>query len=157
MKLHIVSDVHYRTTGLAAAGQDCDLFVCLGDLVLFLDYDDPVHGIFAETFGTDNARRYIRLRYQLRFDEARSFTATDSSSRTSSQWRRDTASSGIWRSQFSPRPMTVASRVRGKSFRCPVLLNITSFTSIGGPSLRVRNDTVHWTGPAKGACRKFRL
>ena len=74
MKLNIVSDVHYRTTGLAAAGQDCDLFVCLGDLVLFLDYDDPVHGIFAETFGADNARRYIRLRYQLRFDEARSFS-----------------------------------------------------------------------------------
>jgi Icc-related predicted phosphoesterase len=74
VKLHIVSDVHYRTTGLAAAGQDCDLFVCLGDLVLFLDYDDPVHGIFAETFGADNARRYIRLRYQLRFDEARSFS-----------------------------------------------------------------------------------
>lgn len=74
MRVHVVSDVHYRTEGLAEAGRDCDLFICLGDLVLFLDYDDPVHGIFAETFGADNARRYIRLRHQLRFDEARDFS-----------------------------------------------------------------------------------
>lgn len=74
MKVNIVSDVHFRTAGLAEAGAACDLFICLGDLVLFLDYDDPVHGIFAQTFGADNARRYIRLRYQLRFDEARAFS-----------------------------------------------------------------------------------
>lgn len=57
MRINVVSDVHYRTDGLAAAGADCDLFICLGDLVLFLDYDDPDHGIFADTFGADNARR----------------------------------------------------------------------------------------------------
>lgn len=74
MRINVVSDVHYRTEGLAAAGADCDLFICLGDLVLFLDYDDPDHGIFADTFGADNARRYIRLRYDLRFDEARAFS-----------------------------------------------------------------------------------
>ena len=73
MRIHLVSDVHNRTQGLAAAGVGCDLFICLGDLVLFLDYDDPGDGIFAEVFGPDNARRYIELRSQLRFDEARTF------------------------------------------------------------------------------------
>lgn len=74
MRVHVISDVHYRTEGLAEAGQDCDMFVCLGDLILFLDYDDPSSGIFSDVFGTDNARRYLQLRYELRFDEARSFS-----------------------------------------------------------------------------------
>lgn len=74
MRINIVSDVHYRVDGLAAAGRDCDAFICLGDLILFLDYDDPRHGIFADTFGEDNARRYIDLRYRRRFDEARAFS-----------------------------------------------------------------------------------
>lgn len=74
MRIHAISDVHYRTEGLAEAGADSDLFICLGDLVLFLDYDDPQHGIFSDTFGPDNARRYIQLRYEQRFDEARSFS-----------------------------------------------------------------------------------
>ena len=53
---------------------DCDVFVCLGDLVLFLDYDDPSSGIFAQMFGAANAARYMELRYQLRFEEARAFS-----------------------------------------------------------------------------------
>ncbi|MFN8125832.1 MAG: metallophosphoesterase [Candidatus Nanopelagicales bacterium] len=74
MRLHVVSDVHDQVAGLAEAGDDCDVFVCLGDLVLFLDYEDPGSGIFADLFGRANAQRYIDLRYQLRFDEARAFS-----------------------------------------------------------------------------------
>ena len=74
MRLHVVSDVHDRVAGLAEAGRDCDVFVCLGDLVLFLDYDDPSSGIFAQMFGAANAARYMELRYQLRFEEARAFS-----------------------------------------------------------------------------------
>lgn len=74
MRIHLVSDVHHRTAGLAEAGQDCDLFVCLGDLILFLDYDEPEQGIFADVFGGENARRYIQLRTDRRFDEAREFS-----------------------------------------------------------------------------------
>lgn len=74
MRINVVSDVHHRTAGLAAAGEDCDLFVCLGDLVLFLDYDEPEQGIFADVFGGSNARRYIELRTERRFDEARALS-----------------------------------------------------------------------------------
>ncbi len=74
MRLHAVSDVHRRVAGLKEAGDGCDLFICLGDLVLFLDYDDPGEGIFPELFGEANARRYIALRTQRRFDDARDFS-----------------------------------------------------------------------------------
>ncbi len=73
MRLNVVSDVHHSVAGLAEAGADCDVFICLGDLVLFLDYDDPQHGIFADIFGEGNTRRYIELRRRLQFDEARRF------------------------------------------------------------------------------------
>lgn len=73
MRINLVSDVHYRTDGLAAASRDADLFICLGDLILFLDYEDPSQGIFANLFGAENTRRYIEMRVQLRFDEARAF------------------------------------------------------------------------------------
>lgn len=74
MRINVVSDVHYQVAGLAEAGEGADLFVCLGDLILFLDYDDPNQGIFCDLFGPDNTRRYLELRLQLRFDEARSFS-----------------------------------------------------------------------------------
>ncbi len=62
MRVHVVSDVHGASTALARAAQDCDVFVCLGDLILFLDYDDPARGIFADLFGVDHARAYIAAR-----------------------------------------------------------------------------------------------
>lgn len=71
MRIHVVSDVHGQTEGLAAAGVDCDVFVCLGDLILFLDYDDPSQGIFPDLHGTENARHYIALRTAKRWGEAR--------------------------------------------------------------------------------------
>jgi Icc-related predicted phosphoesterase len=74
MRVHVVSDVHGSDEALARAGDGADAFICLGDLVLFLDYDDPAGGIFAEMFGPDAAIELISLRSQRRFDEAREFS-----------------------------------------------------------------------------------
>ena len=71
MRLAIVSDVHGRTEGLARAAEGADVFVCLGDLILFLDYEEPRNGIFAEIHGEAMARRYIELRTANRWQEAR--------------------------------------------------------------------------------------
>jgi Icc-related predicted phosphoesterase len=74
-RVHVVSDVHGAAEDLAAAGEGCDAFVCLGDLILFLDYDDPGRGIFADLFGEEHARRYIALRTARRYDEARALSS----------------------------------------------------------------------------------
>ncbi len=71
MRIAIVSDVHGRTDGLAEAGRGAELFVCLGDLILFLDYEDPGNGIFPQLHGEAMARRYIELRTANRWQEAR--------------------------------------------------------------------------------------
>ncbi|NUT44516.1 MAG: metallophosphoesterase [Thermoactinospora sp.] len=75
MRLHVVSDVHGRADALARAGEGADALICLGDLILFVDYDDPAQGIFAELFGAENAAEFIALRTAKRFDEARSMSA----------------------------------------------------------------------------------
>jgi Icc-related predicted phosphoesterase len=74
MRVHVVSDVHGRSDALARAGDGADALICLGDLVLFLDYDDAAGGIFAELFGADAATELISLRGQRRFDDARDFS-----------------------------------------------------------------------------------
>lgn len=74
MRLHVVSDVHGSAEALARAGDGADALICLGDLILFLDYDDEGGGIFAELFGAEAAARLIRLRTERRFDEARTFS-----------------------------------------------------------------------------------
>jgi len=76
VRVHVVSDVHARADALAKAGDNADAFICLGDLVLFLDYEDPAGGIFAEMFGAEAATRLIRLRTERRFDEAREFSGS---------------------------------------------------------------------------------
>jgi len=55
---------------LSRAAEGADAFVCLGDLILFLDYQDPSRGIFADLFGADHARDYIDLRTANRYAEA---------------------------------------------------------------------------------------
>ena len=75
MRIHVVSDVHGRTDALAVAARGADALVCLGDLLLFLDYADHRRGIFAELFGAQRAREYIDLRTAKRFDEARALSA----------------------------------------------------------------------------------
>src|SRR4051812_15526801 len=75
MRVHVVSDVHARSDALSKAGDGADALICLGDLVLFLDYDDPSGGIFADLFGEESAVELISLRTQRRFDDAREFSA----------------------------------------------------------------------------------
>ncbi|MFF1570301.1 metallophosphoesterase [Streptomyces sp. NPDC058293] len=75
MRVHVVSDVHGNSTDLARAGGGADALVCLGDLVLFLDYADHSRGIFPDLFGVENAHRIVELRTARRFEEARTFGA----------------------------------------------------------------------------------
>ena len=75
MRVHIVSDVHGAADALATAGDGADMLICLGDMLLFLDYADHTQGIFAELYGAEHAREYIALRVDRRFDEARQLTA----------------------------------------------------------------------------------
>jgi len=76
MRVHVVSDVHDASDDLARAGEGADLLICLGDLILFLDYADSSQGMYAELFGATATERYIRLRTEGRFDEARAHSAT---------------------------------------------------------------------------------
>ncbi|MEV4948357.1 metallophosphoesterase [Streptomyces sp. NPDC053755] len=71
MRVHVVSDVHGNTGALAKAGEGADALICLGDLVLFLDYADHSRGIFPDLFGVENADLIVELRTARRFDEAR--------------------------------------------------------------------------------------
>ncbi len=73
MRAHVVSDVHGSVQALAAAGTGADVLICLGDLVLFVDYDEPGGGIFGEIFGLERAQEWINLRTARQWDEARSF------------------------------------------------------------------------------------
>jgi Icc-related predicted phosphoesterase len=75
MRIHVVSDVHGRSDALPAAARGADALVCLGDLLLFLDYSDHRRGIFADLFGAEEARTFIELRTAKRFDEAREMSA----------------------------------------------------------------------------------
>ncbi|HLN66661.1 MAG TPA: metallophosphoesterase, partial [Streptosporangiaceae bacterium] len=75
MRVHVVSDVHGRADALARAGRGADAVICLGDLLLFLDYADYGQGIFADLFGAEATRVYVELRTAGRFDEARELSA----------------------------------------------------------------------------------
>jgi len=74
MRIHVVSDVHGRAEALKHAGDGADVLICLGDLILFIDYSDHRNGIFADLFGQEAAGRFIDLRTRKRFDEAREFS-----------------------------------------------------------------------------------
>lgn len=75
MRVHVVSDVHGNSRDLATAGEGADALVCLGDLILFLDYADHSRGIFPELFGVESADHIVELRTARRFAEAREFSA----------------------------------------------------------------------------------
>ena len=75
MRVHVVSDVHGRADALARAGDGADALICLGDLLLFVDYADHGQGIFPDLFGAEAARELIALRTAQRFDEARAMSA----------------------------------------------------------------------------------
>lgn len=71
MRVNVVSDVHGNAKDLAIAGDGADALICLGDLVLFLDYADHSRGIFPDLFGVENADRIVELRTARRFEDAR--------------------------------------------------------------------------------------
>jgi Icc-related predicted phosphoesterase len=73
MRVHVVSDVHGNSRDLKTASEGADALICLGDLVLFLDYADHSRGIFPDLFGVENADRIVELRTARRFEEARAF------------------------------------------------------------------------------------
>src|ERR1035441_3232029 len=75
MRVHVVSDVHGRHEALREAADGADALLCLGDLLLFLDYADHGQGIFPELFGAEAAGQFIALRTAQRFDEARAMSA----------------------------------------------------------------------------------
>jgi Icc-related predicted phosphoesterase len=74
VRVSVVSDVHGSAADLARAGDGSDVLVCLGDLILFLDYADSSSGIFASLFGAANAEKLVALRTAKRFDDAREFS-----------------------------------------------------------------------------------
>jgi Icc-related predicted phosphoesterase len=74
VRVSVVSDVHGSAEDLARAGDGSDVLVCLGDLILFLDYADSSSGIFAALFGAANAEKLVALRTAKRFDDARDFS-----------------------------------------------------------------------------------
>jgi Icc-related predicted phosphoesterase len=75
VRIHFVSDVHGRADALARAAEGADALVCLGDLVLYLDYDDASQGIFAELFGAESTAHFVALRTAGRFEEASAWAA----------------------------------------------------------------------------------
>jgi Icc-related predicted phosphoesterase len=75
MRVHVVSDVHGRVDALRRAADGADALICLGDMLLFVDYADHSQGIFPDLFGADAASRFIALRTAQRFDEARQMSA----------------------------------------------------------------------------------
>ena len=75
MRVHVVSDVHGRADALKGAADGADALICLGDLLLFVDYADHRNGIFPDLFGAEAAGEFIALRTAQRFDEARQMSA----------------------------------------------------------------------------------
>jgi Icc-related predicted phosphoesterase len=73
VRVHVVSDVHGRVDGLARAGDGADALVCLGDLLLFIDYADHDAGVLGGLFGAAAVSRYVELRTARRYAEAREF------------------------------------------------------------------------------------
>jgi Icc-related predicted phosphoesterase len=74
VRINVVSDVHGAVDDLARSGDGVDAVICLGDLILFLDYADLSRGIFGEIFGEEGATEYVRLRTARRFQEAGAFS-----------------------------------------------------------------------------------
>ncbi|MFD0312474.1 metallophosphoesterase [Streptomyces sp. NPDC059517] len=74
-RIHVVSDVHGNVRDLVRAGEGADALICLGDLVLFIDYADHSRGIFPDLFGTENTDRIVELRTARRYEDARALGA----------------------------------------------------------------------------------
>ena len=76
MRVAVISDVHGRADALASAARDADALVCLGDFVLFVDYEDHGQGIMGSLFGRDAVSAYVSLRTARRYADARAHAGT---------------------------------------------------------------------------------
>jgi predicted phosphodiesterase len=103
MRVHVVSDVHGRAEALAGAG-GADGFICLGDLLLFIDYADHRQGIFPDLFGTEATQTFVALRMAKRFDEAREFSRRLWGQRTVTRPVRAAAASSQYARLFAAMP-----------------------------------------------------
>jgi Icc-related predicted phosphoesterase len=100
VRIHVVSDVHGSDAALARAADGADALVCLGDLVLYLDYADSSQGIFADLFGPASTERFVALRTAGRFGEAHAWM--------SGLWEEVVAREGLDRAAL------IESRVRAQ-------------------------------------------
>jgi Icc-related predicted phosphoesterase len=74
VRVHVISDVHGSADTLSRAGDGADALLCLGDLLLFVDYDDHGSGIMGDLFGAPAVSRFVELRTARRYEEARAFS-----------------------------------------------------------------------------------
>lgn len=62
MRVHVVSDVHGNVEDLARAGDGADALLVLGDLVDFVDYQNPARGILGRVLGPEVSARFGEIR-----------------------------------------------------------------------------------------------
>lgn len=62
MRVHVVSDVHGNAEALARAGDGADALFVLGDLVDFVDYQNPHRGILGRVLGPEVSSRFGEIR-----------------------------------------------------------------------------------------------
>lgn len=62
MRVHVVSDVHGNAEALARAGDGADALLVLGDLVDFVDYQNPHRGILGRVLGPAVSSRFAEIR-----------------------------------------------------------------------------------------------
>ncbi|MFC5062325.1 metallophosphoesterase family protein [Actinomycetospora atypica] len=74
MRVHVVSDVHGNADDLVRAADGAEALVVLGDLLDFVDYDEPAHGILAEILGPTATTEFARLRSEGGPGALRAFT-----------------------------------------------------------------------------------
>lgn len=70
MRVKAISDLHHGVEHLAAAAEDADRLLVLGDLINVLDYR-TWDGILVDVFGREPVMASARLRAEGRYDEAR--------------------------------------------------------------------------------------
>lgn len=71
--MHVVSDVHGNAEALARAGDGADALLVLGDMIDFVDHDDPTAGVLGDVVGPEASETFSRLRAAGRPGEMRAF------------------------------------------------------------------------------------
>ncbi len=71
--MHVVSDVHGNVEALARAGDGADALLVLGDLVDFVDYQNPDRGILGRVLGPEVSARFGQIRTDGRPGELMNF------------------------------------------------------------------------------------